>query len=237
MDILFWIIHNRYEVNMKMRKISAIILIIFLPLFILLKTIEVNTFNKGFYLKSYEKYGVLEVTGRNIDELDRVTIKLLEYIKDESGEEVLKPFFNEREIKHMEDVKILFKYGFNLKKISFVLTLFGIIFLINQNVPRLGRIIFYGPFIWWGAILMLFLLSTMNFNRYFTYFHLIFFDNDLWILNPDTDLLIQMLPEEFFISIFKRIVLSFIIIMSIIQLIGNMLMKKGRDKNEGITDF
>ena len=222
---------------MKMRKISAIILIIFLPLFILLKTIEVNTFNKGFYLKSYEKYGVLEVTGRNIDELDRVTIKLLEYIKDESGEEVLKPFFNEREIKHMEDVKILFKYGFNLKKISFVLTLFGIIFLINQNVPRLGRIIFYGPFIWWGAILMLFLLSTMNFNRYFTYFHLIFFDNDLWILNPDTDLLIQMLPEEFFISIFKRIVLSFIIIMSIIQLIGNMLMKKGRDKNEGITDF
>lgn len=71
----------------------------------------------------------------------------------------------------------------------------------------------------------------VDFNRYFTYFHLIFFNNDLWLLNPNTDLLIQMLPEEFFISIFIRIILFFLLNLAIIQIVGYILMKKGKDYN------
>ncbi len=43
-------------------------------------------------------------------------MKLHSYIKGESMKEELKSFFNEKEIKHLEDVKVLFNYGFNLKK-------------------------------------------------------------------------------------------------------------------------
>ena len=221
-----------------MKKLLIIILIIFLPLYFLLRDIEANTFNKNFYLQSYEKYNVVEVTDKGIDKLDQVTENLFSYLKDETNEGLLKPFFNEREIKHLEDVKVLFKYGFGLKKLSFALSLFGIIiFLIYGGVQKLGQGLFYGTFIWWGLILLLFLLSTMDFNKYFTYFHLIFFDNDLWLLDPNTDLLIQMLPEEFFISIFKRIVLSFMAILAIIQLTSFILMKKGKGKDGRIIDF
>lgn len=221
-----------------MKKLLIVILIIFLPLYFLLKSVEINTFNKSFYLASYEKHNVVEVTGKSIDQLDHITRELHSYIKGESVEEVLKPFFNEREIKHLEDVKVLFKYGFTLKRLSFVLSLFGIIiFLIYKDVAKLGTGLFYGTFIWWGLIVLLFLLSTADFNKYFTYFHLIFFDNDLWILNPERDLLIQILPEEFFISIFRRIVLFFVTTLVIIQLIGYLLMKKGKDKDERIMDF
>jgi len=33
-----------------------------------------------------------------------------------------------------------------------------------------------------------------------------FFDNDLWMLNPETDILIQMFPESFFIAMSAKIV-------------------------------
>ena len=36
-------------------------------------------------------------------------------------------------------------------------------------------------------------------------FHHIFFNNDLWMLNPDTDLLINIVPEPFFMDTAARI--------------------------------
>jgi integral membrane protein (TIGR01906 family) len=39
--------------------------------------------------------------------------------------------------------------------------------------------------------------ALTGFDATFERFHLIAFDNDLWRLDPDTDHLIQMFPEEF----------------------------------------
>lgn len=212
----------------KMGKALTIILIIFLPLYFLLLSVEVNTFNQDFYLNSYKEYDVLNTTGKNIEELDIITVGLLSYLKEDStDEEILSPHFNEREIKHLEDVKFLFKYGFIIKNILLILSVLSIVwFLIYGRGKGIGRSVFYGSFIWWGLILLLFLVSTLDFNKYFTYFHLIFFNNDLWILNPETDLLIQMLPLAFFISIFKRILLGFILFLGIIQVLSFILMKR-----------
>lgn len=49
-----------------------------------------------------------------------------------------------------------------------------------------------------AALMGLGLLIRIDFTKYFTYFHLLFFDNDLWILDPQRHVLIQMLPETFF---------------------------------------
>lgn len=216
-----------------MKRVLIFILIVFLPLFLLLKSVEINTFDKEFYIDSYEKYGVLKVTGKTIQELEDITDDLLSYLKGKADEKILEKNFNSREILHMIDVKVLFDYGYMLKNISLILILLSIGLLCYfKDYVSLGKTLFYGPFIWWGAILILFLLSLSDFNRYFTYFHLIFFDNDLWLLNPETDLLIQMLPLEFFISIFKKIVLLFLLLMAIIQIIGYVVMRKGKDWSE-----
>lgn len=66
-----------------------------------------------------------------------------------------------------------------------------------------------------SLIALLLVISLIDFNKCFTYFHLIFFNNDLWILD-ENDILIQMFPEKFFMSIFIRILLLFVSIMSII---------------------
>ena len=41
--------------------------------------------------------------------------------------------------------------------------------------------------------------STVNFDGLFVTFHKLSFSNDLWILNPNTDLLVALMPLPFFI--------------------------------------
>ena len=45
-----------------------------------------------------------------------------------------------------------------------------------------------------------FLVPYLIFNSLFVLFHKVAFTNDLWLLNPQTDLLIRLMPIEFFIS-------------------------------------
>ena len=220
-----------------MRRIFLVLLLIFMPLYILLMGTEINIFNKKFYIKSYEKYEVPKSSGRTLDELDSITEDLFRYLKDTGDEEVLRTNFNEKEIKHMVDVKELVKKGYILKYISLIISIVTILFSIKHKEWEMAKGVFYGIFIWWGLIILLFLLGTLDFDKYFTYFHLLFFDNDLWLLDPNNDLLIQMLPQEFFISIFRRIVLLFLSLLAIIQITVYIWVKKEEDKNGWVNKF
>lgn len=215
-----------------MRKVLLSLILIFLPIYILLFIVEFYSFNKSFYLNSYEKNKVVKASKKSMEELEEVTENLLLYLKDKGGEELLTPYFNQREVAHMEDVKVLFKKGYRVKYFSLVIVLLILFIFFKNRSWSLARKVYKGIFVWWGLILLLFFLTLINFNKYFTYFHLIFFDNDLWLLDPRTDLLIQMLPEQFFISIFQRIVLFFILSLAIIQIITYILARKD-GKNNG----
>jgi len=46
-------------------------------------------------------------------------------------------------------------------------------------------------------LIFLILYLFVPFDKLFINFHLILFRNDLWLLNPETDRLIVLLPEDF----------------------------------------
>ena len=50
------------------------------------------------------------------------------------------------------------------------------------------------------AVTAVIALACIDFHSLFILFHKIAFTNDLWLLNPQTDLLIRLMPIEFFIS-------------------------------------
>ena len=68
-----------------------------------------------------------------------------------------------------------------------------------KNKMENGKRNFYGIFIWWGLIGLLLLFVLIDFKIFYL-FSFNIFRNDLWLLDPNTDLLIQMLPEEFLYS-------------------------------------
>ncbi len=218
---------------MKLKKVLLVLLVISLSLSCLLIATEKHVFDMKIYMNSYNWYNIMDTTGKNYQELHDITEDLFAYLKGKSGDEILEPNFNEREILHMRDVQVLFRYGFILKYIGIILSIVIIIyFALAGEKTLLGKWIFKGLVVNWVIIGILGIMIYIDFNKYFTYFHYIFFSNDLWLLDPRTDLLIQMLPEEFFSDMATRIVLSFLGFVATIQGIGYAASKKGREKNE-----
>ena len=121
-------------------------------------------------------------------------------------------FFNEREIAHMEDVQGLFLRAMSLRRacIFICVLCLGFLFLTKAPVRRvLPPSICAGTGLFFGITAILALIISGDFTKYFVIFHHIFFDNDLWILDPATDMLINIVPEGFFMDTAARIALLF----------------------------
>ena len=210
-----------------------VIIIILLPLALLLTTVELVSFNTDYFVNKYEEYEISKSTGIVIDDLEGITDKLLNYLKDKTDNlEIEKEIngskrqvFNEKEILHMIDVKDLFIKGKIIRNISMILIIISILYLGIKNKKDLGQAFIMSSALSILSMVTLFLLMYTNFNKYFTYFHEIFFTNDLWLLNPETDVLIQMLPLEFFYSIATKISTMFILEVIILALIGLFIQK------------
>lgn len=89
-----------------------------------------------------------------------------------------------------------------------------------------------GPGVFFAACLALAAVISTDFSRYFVVFHHIFFDNDLWILDPDTDMLINIVPEAFFMDTALRIAIVFAIFVTIFFGACLFLWLKGRKAAE-----
>ena len=166
----------------------------------------------GYYEHEYRKYQVTEDVDMEMDDLLQVTEEMMDYLR--GGREDLhvmttvggqsREFFNEREIAHMEDVRGLFIGGLRLRAGALVLAaaMLALIALRRrkETLYILARSFRIGSAFIAAAALILGLVMSTDFTRYFTIFHQIFFDNDLWILNPATDLLINIVPEPFFMD-------------------------------------
>lgn len=197
--------------------IFKVLFVVFIPIVILLTILQYYSFNQDFYMKEFEKYDITKVTTMSTEDLSRVSEKLISYLKDDDKNLNIKAVikgesrevFGQREKQHMVDVKVLFIKGFNFRNISLGIAMIALIFILVVS-KRKNRDI-YQALLWSGIIpivlmMILYILLKIDFHKYFTYFHKIFFTNDLWLLNPETEVLIQMLPLEFFIDISIRVI-------------------------------
>jgi aspartyl/glutamyl-tRNA(Asn/Gln) amidotransferase C subunit len=172
----------------------------------------------------------------NDENLECIIEDVLKYLKDDREEldtrAIIKgkeeEVFGDRERLHMVDVKRLFARGKVLRNVSFMLIIIMALFFVKKDghwKELVSNVLLYISAI---NILFLFILLLMkvNFDKYFTYFHVIFFNNDLWELNPNTDILVQMLPENFFYDTAVKAVFYFMISLVVLGLSGLCFVKK-----------
>src|SRR5699024_3895128 len=57
---------------------------------------------------------------------------------------------------------------------------------------------------------ILILYALIDFNGFWIHFHKLLFSNDLWLLNPATDRMINMFPESFFNQMVINIIMLFL---------------------------
>lgn len=219
-------------------KLLGILCAFCLMITFLITSIEaVAYWTPGYYEQEYTKYQVTEAVQMEMDDLLKVTDEMMAYLRGDRPDLHVptivngqpREFFNAREIAHMEDVRGLFLGGLALRRICLAIAAACILILAFRYRPQIRRLL---PRALCAGTLLFFLLTAVlaaiistNFTKYFVIFHKIFFNNDLWILDPSTDLLINIVPEPFFVDTAARIGLTFAAMTTALFLVCFLLIK------------
>ena len=141
------------------------------------------------------------------------------------------PCFNDREAAHMADCRGLIR----LDRTVMWITLAGAVVLtglygfyrkdrgsrraFRRGIRRglLGTGILAAGLIIWALV---------NFDGLFITFHRVAFSNDGWLLDPRTDLLIRLMPTEFFIRLGVKGLLLFLIVPALLVIAAAWRMGK-----------
>ena len=199
--------------------------------FILLTIIFINCFNLSFYEKFYKLENIAGNIGTNYETLIFNTKNLLNFLNYK--EDLNVDWFSQKDIAHMIDVRNLYSYFYNFtlySAIIFLLTTLVLIIIYKKEFLKFSTNLFNKILI--GYLVLIFAISTIiaiNFEKFWLTFHQVLFSNDLWLLSPDESNLIQMVPENFFISLITRIIIQIIIIL-IILFAANLFLKKAINK-------
>lgn len=201
--------------------ITGTVFVLMLLLLLLLTDVQVAAFNRDYYNQKYEEYQVAQSIGIEMPDLMEATDNLLNYMdgkRDDldfqmSIKGVQQEFFSQRDKLHMIDVKGLVTNGKLIRNVAFG---YCVIFLAWLFLKAKGKYEYFSKLMVYTfaagliPILLLAVLMNIDFYKYFTIFHEIFFNNDLWQLDPAADRLINMYPEAFFSSIAYKIVYYYI---------------------------
>lgn len=203
-----------------MRRILPFVLGAFLAMAVFVALLSTSilgvSFDREFYAAQYSALGVPEDLRVDLPTLMSYTEVLIEYLRGEvpspnvvatvRGRNGL--LYGEREVKHLRDVRELFALTFLVRNVSVVLLMLLLLSLLwLRNLSRGARGYLSGSVVIFGLLLIGGILAALDFTHYFTLFHLLTFDNDLWLLNPATEYLIRMVPESFFMAAALRIAL------------------------------
>lgn len=239
----------------KIRNILSVICAVFTIWILLVSSIEaVCYYIPGFFEYEYEKHDVLsqlpEMSMSEKDGLMAVTNHMMKYLRGDKDAEELqivvkmggeeRGFFTERELMHMEDVKELF-VGAQRLRTAAAFIIIVLLFVIWMAEPDSGsdRVkkadlfrydicvgLLRGSLAFLIAAAGLGIIVATNFSEAFITFHHIFFDNDLWILDPSVDMLVNIVPEGFFFDTASLILIIFGSVMLALVILAMYVSRK-----------
>ena len=188
--------------------------------------------NMNYFRKEFEKYNVTRNIDMEMDDIMYVMDELMDYLHGdrEDLEEIVtevngetRDFFTEREKTHMADCKVLFDGGFAIRKGAAVVFAALTLLLVFKKKFSLRRFLKYAALfsvIIAAAAGILAVAASIDFNGCFIVFHELFFNNDLWILDPAEDLIINILVEPFFADMALKIALYCAAVLAVIVITG-----------------
>ena len=181
-----------------------------------------------FYRNEFIKY---DVTGSletwmgetmNLDDMCHVIDQTMVYLRGDRENLIIETtingspalFYNDNEASHMADVRVLFTKCIFLRAI-FILTCIaiagylvviispkGALYYISRSFIRVCISIMI-------LVLIVGILAAIDFTKYFTIFHEIFFSQGNWMFDPSESRMINMLPEGFFSDCALKIITTF----------------------------
>ena len=207
-----------------MKKFLYSFLSLCLMLFLILFSVFTVVNTQSFFTKQYIKNGTEADTGMSLEDLNRATEMLLDYLNDRrdnldmQAEEFGKmaETFDEREKSHMVDVKALYR---NFAIIMYTLLAvcavgFGVLYAKDRR-QFFSSLLKGAKFALAVAILLCAFFGaafTIGFDSFWTTFHKVMFTNDLWLLDPRVSTMINMFPLNFWLAMCSKILIRFAVL-------------------------
>ena len=204
-------------------------------------------YTPGWFETEYEKHDVLstlpEMTMSETDGLMAVTNHMMKYLRGDADTPDLqievqmggekRGFFTEREIAHMIDVRALFVKAIRLRRL-FLLTAAALTaacipgFRKGTALRPYGQGVLIGTAVVFAALGALSAYAVSDFTRFWIRFHHVFFTNDLWLLDPAIDMLVNIVPEGFFFDTVLRTFTIFGAGLLVMLAISVLMIRKGK---------
>ena len=223
-------------------KLYSYIISISFIIMALLGSVHFWSFNESFYKSEHDKlmlYGqhLSEYIGFSDDDLADLTHFTLSYLNDPKAsldiqmnvKGQIRKIFTADEKAHMVDVRNL-----NLTA-NYILIISSVLFIGFMVIYAIKKCSFTTLFNTYKNVLKYVLIFIacvglwilIDFDGFWTFFHHVFFaGNDLWLLDLRRDILIMIVPPEFFNHLVTTIVITFVILLVLFGIILSILKKK-----------
>lgn len=189
--------------------IASVGFVLAVPILLFTTNIRFLASDTGYLEGGLRRHDAAENTGIALNELDYAVGAIVRYFEDDAdtlrilvftgGQETA--LFSEDETLHMEDVKGLMRTIFRANEVALGFALAYVAATVLWAGERSGRTLAKETLAAVGAGALVGvavgIVALVGFDGAWNQLHEVLFTNDLWLLDPRTDRLIQMFPETF----------------------------------------
>lgn len=187
--------------------VARIIFVLAIPALIISGTVNIYVGSTGLYKYGFNKYNIDQVTHISDTQLAEVALAMSKYLNGHSstpqikvnidGKEAL--LYSSKELTHLADVRMITDIFRSMLMVSIILLVTaGTMLYVKRRAEKLVTSLILGASITLGITGILIIWAIIDFDSLFYLFHILSFNNDLWILDPTHDYLIMMFPQGFF---------------------------------------
>lgn len=177
-------------------------------------------FNKAIYKYVYmTEPGISDFSGytefQYIEEINRLHDYLFSFKRDDS---TINNIYSRDEVSHMVDVFNLFFVARVINVISLLMAVILIFFnrkkIYTIDVSRRWYLFILIP-------MVIMIPAIISFDKFWILFHKVLFRNNLWLMDPETSLMINLLPQK----VFYLISMGTIIMYSFLTIVTNFMFR------------
>jgi integral membrane protein (TIGR01906 family) len=222
-DILDWL-----------RGVVSLAFVLLLPLLIIGTSLRGLVTDRDLMLRGFRDNQVATTTGLDDPQLQRIADAFVAYFQGPPGQIQMqvtafgqsRPLFNDKEVTHMEDVQRLIQFFLQMQIVAAAVVVLrvAVAFAFDRASAPIGRELLWSAALMVAMVVLVGVLSLMDFDALWTRFHQIAFRNDLWQLDPSKDYLIMLFPEPFWFTATLRMATSVALQTLAMAVVGVVLL-------------
>ncbi|MBV9547466.1 MAG: TIGR01906 family membrane protein [Chloroflexi bacterium] len=226
------------------RNLVSLAFIVLLPFLLISTSLRSVVTDRDFLIRGFQDNDVSATTGLDQPQLERIADAFVAYFQAPPGQIQMQVtvrgqsrlLFNDREVAHMEDVQGLIQFFLRMGLVASMVIVLRLAFVVifDRSPTPLGREMLWSTALIVALVVLVAVLSLIDFDGLWIRFHQIAFRNDLWELDPSRDYLIMLFPEPFWFTATIRMATLMTVQTVVVGLLGVGLLLSARFLRPGV---